>query len=106
MSGRDVEAMLIQIRNNPTLLHEAPDGTGGADMDRRRFEETHPCYRCGRLAEKVFVCDNPQQPGFGRRWLDLCNADYEWLIAGLNELYAAQQASHTLFYYRPEGGWQ
>lgn len=62
--------MLYLLAAEPTLLPEAPSGATGADIERRRQDEVHPCLRCGKRAQVAYIA----QMHIGPRWLDLCPA--------------------------------
>jgi len=74
----NVDGFLWLLRTEPTLLPPAPEPFEGADIDRRRLDEVHPCLRCGKQANCAFVADTKM----GNRWLDLCHSCVYWLRKG------------------------
>lgn len=85
MNPTAVETFLWFIRDNPTILPPAPPMHGGHVMDDRSAERL-PCVCCGKPSRWAFVADNPADPSFGHRWLDLCDEHNDWLRNGLNDL--------------------
>lgn len=70
----DADRFLMLIRDNPTLLPDAPFDTPAA-MERRRRDEVHTCLRCGKRAQCAIVAGTI----LGSRWLDLCHGCVNWL---------------------------
>ncbi|MFC6089446.1 hypothetical protein [Saccharothrix lopnurensis] len=79
----------ITAMNNPARLLElleieaaelwpVPDDTevDASAIHERVYREEHSCVRCGQRAQVAYAL----QTGAGRRWLDLCAADSEWLV--------------------------
>lgn len=73
----DADRFLILIRDNPTLLPPAPNGTAAA-IDHRGHDEVHSCLRCGQRANQAIIAHT----SLGERWLDLCIACVTWLCTG------------------------
>lgn len=75
------DAFLGFIRDNPSLLPEAPEpveyaGTALA-IRRRALDEVHQCVRCPRPAVLAFIAYTGTTGG--HRWLDLCAGCAHWL---------------------------
>jgi hypothetical protein len=81
MTAPDVAAFLGLLRCHPDLLHPAIGEPAAADIEDRRLNETHPCLRCGQLAQAAIVVLHPA-PRQPPRWLDLCWEHYHWLGEG------------------------
>jgi len=65
----EARGLLLLLRAKPTLLPPAPLGLDPRAMDRRAYDEVHPCLGCGSLAHLAYVADCQL---YGFRWLDLC----------------------------------
>lgn len=70
----DADRFLILIRDNPTLLPDAPVDSTDA-MEHRRCDEVHTCLRCGERAHCAIIAGT----SLGSRWLDLCHGCVNWL---------------------------
>lgn len=67
--------LLYMLRDNPALLPAAPADYSAVQMDRRAYDEVHPCLRCGDRAECAIIAATD----LGPRWLDLCHECVYWL---------------------------
>lgn len=70
----DADRFLMLIRDNPTLLPDAPSDSTAA-MEHRCRDEVHACLRCGERAQCAIVAGT----SLGSRWLDLCAKCVNWL---------------------------
>jgi hypothetical protein len=71
----DVHGMLHLLQAEPTLLPVAPETASGDDIERRRHEG-HTCLSCGERATTALIVADPNGEWQGKRWLDLCYADF------------------------------
>jgi hypothetical protein len=70
----DADRFLMLIRDNPTLLPDAPNNSTAA-MEHRQRGEIHTCLRCRERAHCAIVAGT----SLGNRWFDLCHGCVNWL---------------------------
>lgn len=91
--ARAAKGFLYLLRNEPTLMDEAPLTPTALEMEERRTQG-RPCLRCGGKAEMALVAQVPgpqEAPDvaehgpvwIGSRWVDICFPCRSWLDEGL-----------------------
>jgi hypothetical protein len=63
---------LMLVRDNASLLPEAPADWTYETGAARAEDEAHPCFWCGQLADHAVVM-RTNDPADGNHWLDLCH---------------------------------
>ena len=71
----DVPGLLHLLKAEPTLLPVAPDAASSEAIEQRRTED-HACLVCGAGANTALIVQDPHRAWQGKRWLDLCWADF------------------------------